>query len=115
VKHWDRALHERWTGVKNDLPLRNLATAVKAGGPMLVRIPVIPGVNSSLDDAVEFCRLLAPMGVREVQLLPFHQFGERKYELLGWDYRMVGVPPLHEEDLASYVQTFREHGVRAYV
>jgi len=115
VKHWDRALHERWTGVKNDLPLRNLATAVKAGGPMLVRIPVIPRVNSSLDDAVEFCRLLAPMGIREVQLLPFHQFGERKYELLGWDYRMVGVPPLHEEDLASYVQTFHEHGVRAYV
>src|SRR5664279_4274148 len=49
----------------------------------------------------------------ELQLLPFHQFGERKYELLGWDYRMVDVPPLHEEDLGEYVQTFHEHGVRA--
>lgn len=115
VKHWDRAQHERWTGVANDLPLRNLTTTVAAGGPLVVRIPVIPGVNASLADAVEFCRVLAPIGVRDVQLLPFHQFGERKYELLGWDYRMAGVPPLHEEDLAEYISTFREHGVRAYV
>ena len=115
VKHWDRAQHKRWTGVDNRLPLRNLTTAVAGGGELLVRIPVIPRVNDSLDDAVEFCRLLAPIGVRDVQLLPFHQFGERKYELLGWDYRMVGVAPLHEEDLERYVSTFREHGVRAYV
>jgi pyruvate formate lyase activating enzyme len=115
VKHWDRTQHERWTGVANDLPLRNLTTAVAGGGPLLVRIPVIPGVNASLADAYEFCRVLAPIGVRDVQLLPFHQFGERKYELLGWDYRMAGVAPLHEEDLAEYIAAFREHGIRAYV
>jgi pyruvate formate lyase activating enzyme len=115
VKHWDPTLHREWTTVGNELPLRNLATAIAAGGQVLVRIPVIPGVNASLDDAVEFCRLLAPMGVRDVQLLPFHQFGERKYELLGWDYRMAGVPPLHEEDLAAYMATFAECGVNAYV
>ncbi len=115
VKHWDRDAHRRWTGVSNDLPLQNLGTALAAGGPVLVRIPVIPGVNASLDDATAFSRLLAPMGVREVQLLPFHQFGERKYELLGWEYAMSGVPALHEEDLEGYVVAFREHGVRAFV
>ncbi len=115
VKHWNRAEHKRWTGVDNALPLTNLETAVSAGGPVIVRIPVIPRVNDSLDDAVEFSRLLGSVGVCEVQLLPFHQFGERKYELLGWDYRMVGVAPLHEEDLAEYITTFRDHGVRAYV
>ena len=115
VKHWNRAEHKRWTGVDNVLPLANLETAVSAGGPVIVRIPVIPRVNDSLDDAVEFSRLLGSVGVREVQLLPFHQFGERKYELLGWDYRMAGVGPLHEEDLVEYIATFRDHGVRAYV
>lgn len=115
VKHWDGAEHKRWTGVDNQLPLRNLATAVARGGELLVRIPVIPGVNASLNDAVEFCRLLERVGVREVQLLPFHQFGERKYELLGWDYRMLGVPPLHEEDLVDVIAAFQDHGVHAYV
>ncbi len=114
VKHHDRAQHKRWTTVSNELPLRNLATAVKAGGEVLVRIPVIPGVNNQLDDAVAFSRLLKPIGVTEVQLLPFHQFGERKYELLDWEYQFAGVPALHEEDLADYRETFCEHGLRAF-
>lgn len=115
VKHHDRKLHKKWTTVSNELPLQNLATAVAAGGPVLVRIPVIPGVNNSLDDAAAFAELLRPIGVSEVQLLPFHQFGERKYELLGWEYRMDGVPALHEEDLVDFRQVMTDRGVRAYV
>ena len=111
----DPAKHREWTSVGNELPLRNLQTAITAGGQVLVRIPVIPDVNASNDDAVEFARLLHPIGVTEVQLLPFHQYGERKYDLLGWDYRMAGVAPLHEEDLTEYIETFRTHGIRAYV
>jgi pyruvate formate lyase activating enzyme len=115
VKHWDPAKHREWTSVGNELPLRNLRTAITAGGEVLVRIPVIPDVNASNEDAVEFSKLLRPIGVTEVQLLPFHQYGERKYDLLGWDYRMAGVAPLHEEDLTEYIETFREQGIRAYV
>jgi pyruvate formate lyase activating enzyme len=113
VKHHDRELHRRWTGVSNELPLQNLAAAVASGKPLLVRIPVIPGVNDSADDAVGFAKLLVPLGVREVQLLPFHQLGERKYDLLGWDYRMDAVPALHEEDLAGFQQACRDHGLQA--
>jgi len=114
VKHHDTAQHRRWTGVDNALPLRNLATALAAGGPVLVRIPVIPGVNDSSEDAVAFARLLSPLGVREVQLLPFHQFGERKYELLDWEYRMGGVPALHPEDLTEFRGLLNDQGVRAF-
>ena len=114
VKHHDRTQHKEWTTLSNELPLQNLAAAIAAGGEVLVRIPVIPGVSNQLDDAVAFSHLLTPLGVTEVQLLPFHQFGERKYELLGWDYRFAGVPALHEEDLAEYRNTFLANGVRAY-
>ena len=115
VKHWDPVKHREWTQVGNELPLKNLATAIAAGGDVLVRIPVIPEVNASIGDAVEFAKLLLPIGVREIQLLPFHQYGERKYDLLGWDYRMAGVPPLREEDLGDYIEAFGEHGIHAYV
>ncbi len=113
VKHHDAALHKRWTSVGNELPLQNLATALAAGGEVLVRIPVIPGVNDSPEDAAAFCRLLVPLGVSAVQLLPFHQFGERKYELLGWDYQFAGVPALHPEDLAAYRSALVAGGLAA--
>ncbi len=113
VKHHDSALHRRWTGVGSEVPLRNLATALAAGGEVVVRIPVIPGVNDAPQDAAAFCRVLVPLGVSAVQLLPFHQFGERKYELLGWSYELAGVPALHREELAEYRAAFADGGLAA--
>ncbi|WP_240541821.1 glycyl-radical enzyme activating protein [Bifidobacterium simiarum] len=114
VKHHDRDAHKRWVGGYNDLPLRNLASAVERRMEICVRIPVIPGVNNTLKDARAFSNLLRSMQISAVQLLPFHQFGERKYEMLGRTYAMSGVDALHEEDLLDYRQIFLDNDVRAY-
>ncbi|RRD04743.1 glycyl-radical enzyme activating protein [Arachnia propionica] len=113
VKHFDKDRHKRWTGVANDLPLSNLALAIQAGVPVWARIPVIPGVNDAVEDAPTFAAHLLRHGVTEVQLLPFHQYGERKYELLGWDYDFDGVRNLHEEDVEPFRQELIAHGVAA--
>ena len=114
VKHHDRQEHKRWTGGYNDLPLRNLSRAVSRGIDICVRIPVIPGVNNTLQDARAFAALLRRLRVEQVQLLPFHQFGERKYALLGRPYRMAGVAALHQEDLLDYRDLMRAEGVEAH-
>lgn len=113
VKHHDGPQHRRWTGVENGLPLKNLAAAMASGVEVWVRIPVIPGVNDSLADAAAFATLLLSKGVRQVQLLPFHQYGERKYELLGWEYPFEGVPTSHEEDVEPFRQELERHGLVA--
>ena len=113
VKYHDRQEHKRWTGGYNDLPLRNLSRAVSRGIDICVRIPVIPGVNDTLQDARAFAALLRRLRVERVQLLPFHQFGERKYVLLGRPYRMAGVAALHQEDLLDYRDLMRAEGVEA--
>ena len=113
VKHFDKDRHKRWTGVGNDLPLSNLALAITAGVPVWARIPVIPGVNDAVEDAPAFAAHLLRHGVTEVQLLPFHQYGERKYELLGWDYAFEGVKSLHEEDVEPFRQALVANGVDA--
>lgn len=115
VKHYDGDRHLESTGVRTDLILENLAIALESGIEMLVRIPVIPGFNDSIDDAHGFCDLLRLHGVDRVQLLPFHQFGERKYELWGrHPYAMANVPALHEEDLAAYRDLFLSNGIDAF-
>ena len=109
VKYHDRQEHKRWTGGYNDLPLRNLSRAVSRG----IDICVIPGVNDTLQDARAFAALLRRLRVERVQLLPFHQFGERKYVLLGRPYRMAGVAALHQEELLDYRDLMRAEGVEA--
>ena len=78
------------------------------------RIPVIPGFNASLEDAKGIALLLKDVGAKKVQLLPFHQFGERKYELLNRAYAYTGVKALHPEDLKEYQQVFLEEGIDCY-
>ena len=49
-----------------------------------------------------------------VQLLPFHQMGERKYEFLNRPYELTGVKALHPEDLEDYRKIFLDHGLDCF-
>ena len=114
MKHWDAETHRRVIGVSNELPLRNLRAAIQAGKDVLPRIPVIPGFNDSPADAAGFAARLKEAGAARCQLLPFHQFGENKYDLLGAEYGYRGVPALHPEELEAFRQVFSDHGIRAF-
>ena len=102
MKHWNSKKHKEGTGIYNELILSNMTYAVKVGKKVLPRIPVIPGFNDSLEDAIQFAATLRNIGITTCQLLPFHQFGENKYDLLGKHYAYKHQPSLHKEDLEEY-------------
>ena len=56
-------------------------------------------------------RLLTGLVVKEVHLLPFHQFGERKYQQMGVPYDYDGTDQLHPENLTDYRQIFLDAGL----
>lgn len=114
MKHPDSNRHREGTGVGNEQILANLRWAVEHQIPVLVRIPVIPGFNSSLEDAGGFCKRLKEAGLNRVQLLPFHQMGENKYHLLQKDYAYEHEKALHPEDLQDFAQIFHEEGIEAF-
>ena len=76
LKHLDNSMHEKYTGVPNKLILSNLRLLVSRGKEIMIRIPVIPGVN---DDKLHLENLRAflteNMGgsLRKVSLLPYHK------------------------------------------
>lgn len=111
LKHWQSERHIWGTGVGNELILKNLCAALQQGMPLVVRIPVIPGFNDSREDGANMASLLSRMGVQKVELLPFHQLGEKKYEQLEIPYAMKGVGQLHPEDLQGYEALFRAQGL----
>ena len=114
VKHWDSAAHKSGTGVGNERIVENLRWAVEQNLNILPRIPVIPGFNDTISDAKGLAALLSELGLNRVQLLPFHQMGERKYEFLDREYGLTGVNPLHREELEDYRRCFLDTGVEAY-
>lgn len=110
MKHYDREKHFKATNVYNDIIIENLKIAIDRNKEVIIRIPVIPSINSSLEDARGFCKLLKSVNAKKVNLLPFHQFGEKKYALLNKSYTFGNTPQLHEEDLIPYKEIFIENG-----
>lgn len=114
VKHYDSHKHFQGTAVYNELIIQNLKWAIDKGIEILPRIPVIPDFNDSINDAKGLAKLLRSLGAKRVQLLPFHQFGEKKYELLNRKYLLKNKKALHPEDLQNYQQIFLDEGIDCF-
>ncbi|MEN6339387.1 MAG: glycyl-radical enzyme activating protein, partial [Clostridiaceae bacterium] len=76
---------------------------------------VIPGYNDSTEDQQDFAATLIRLGVKEVQLLPFHQLGESKYQRLNLSYAFDGVKQLREGDVSAFADTLRAAGLTVQI
>ena len=114
LKHVDAARVREHTGGQAGPMLDNLCWALANHPDVLPRTPVIPGFNDGEDDARAMARWLREAGATRVQLLPFHNFGESKYELLGMPYTLHGVKNLYPEDLERYRQVYLDEGIKAF-
>lgn len=111
LKHYDDTKHKQGIGVSNQIILENLAYARSVGKEIEIRIPVIPGYNDTLADAAGFAACIKNIGPMPVKLLPFHQFGQKKYETLGLPYEFDTYKSLHPEDLDDFKKVLREQGI----
>lgn len=114
LKHYNTIRHRKVTGVNNNLIIKNIQYAFEHQKTIVLRIPVIPDFNNSLEDAEQFALLFKEMHVTDVQLLPFHQYGENKYKLLNRKYAMENYKNLHPEDLYDYQTVFLNHNINCY-
>ena len=115
VKHHDEEQHKAGTGVSLKPILKNLALAIDQQQQLIVRIPVIPNFNDGPANATAFANLFNQMKITAVELLPFHQFGEKKYTFLERSYPMQDVPQLHSEELDYFKEILEAHQIQCHV
>lgn len=81
LKHPDFEEHKKYTGVDNNLVLQNLKLLGKLKKQVIIRIPVIPGVNNSTEVTNRMIAIIKESGhFKKVHLLPFHNMAGNKYE-----------------------------------
>lgn len=84
IKHMDSNKHKFYTGVGNEKILRNISRLNELKVPVVVRIPVIEGVNSDLENIRKTAKFVKDnIDVPKLELLPYHLFGDSKYEAIG--------------------------------
>jgi len=100
IKCLDDEKHEQMTGVSNQKILDNFRR-LRAELPeveVVVRTPVIPGVNDSEADIRAIAEFVDDAGgASAYELLPYHGFGEPKYARLGKHYRLSHLDPVPDE------------------
>ncbi|MCT8976762.1 glycyl-radical enzyme activating protein [Clostridium sp. CX1] len=84
IKHMDDSKHRFYTGVSNENILKNIARLNELKVPVVVRIPLIDGVNSDKENIRKAAKFVKDsMDMPKIELLPYHSFGDSKYEALG--------------------------------
>ncbi len=115
IKGMNPEEHFRNTGVDNEIILGNLKKLADMGKPIIIRMPLIPGYNDSLQNIKDTAELLSGMkSVERVDLLPYHLFGTIKYEQLGKEYQLNVQPP-PQEYIKSIKSIFEYHGIETQI
>ena len=84
LKIMDSARHKQYTGVTNERILANIEATSKINDNIIVRVPVITGVNDSDENMSALAKfLLAKTSITRVELLPYHKLGLEKMTALG--------------------------------
>lgn len=97
-------------GINSELVLSNFTMLVQQGFPVIPRVPLIPGYTLTDDNLRSIIGFLQSLAISTVHLLPFHQLGEGKYDLLDMPYTMRTVPVLSDEEVAATSELFTAAG-----
>ena len=108
IKCLDPEKHEQVTGVSNRKILENFQR-LRAGFAevdVVVRTPIIPGVNDSEDDIQAIAEFVDQAGgASAYELLPYHGFGEPKYAKVGKHYPLSHLKPPSNERMRALQRT----------
>jgi pyruvate formate lyase activating enzyme len=106
LKHLDPDRHRELTGQSNELILDNLrrVPSVKSPQDVIVRIPVIPGCNDSVEDIRDMRQFVTDLGFTQIELIAYHKMGVSKYA----QYDMAYPLAQRESPSESHMARLRE-------
>lgn len=118
IKHLDETRHIEITGVSNIGILDNYRLLLESGKDIMIRFPVIPGINDDIDHLERlrhFIILTKTHSLKRINLLPFHKIGSSKYKRFNIPYRMAGVEPPSAEKMKMLKEFFMETGIKVKI
>jgi len=117
LKMMDPDLHKKWTNAGNEKILFNLKILAEAGKHIIIRIPLIGGVNDTNKNIELTAKFIAELAGKKklVHLLPYHSIAENKYIKLGKadDFEKLKDPD--KETIERAIAMFGEFGIMASV
>jgi len=114
IKMMDATKHLACTGVSNERILANARRLGEQPQPLIVRTPIVPGVNDTPDDVAAIAEFVSKLpNLLYYELLRFHPMAKSKYSVLGLEYRAQDLEPPPKEQMDALTQIAQDAGVEA--
>ncbi len=100
IKHIDPEKHRELTLQPNENILKFAAYLNEKQVDMWIRHVVVPGITDDEQYLFDLGYFIGQFSnLKALDVLPYHTMGEKKYESLGMEYRLKGVPPMDKDKL----------------
>ena len=109
-KLFDPIKHRKYVGVSNESILGNLEALAQRKKPVVVRFPIIPGINDEAEDIRQMASFLTGLGLLRIDLLPYHRIGVEKYRRAGMQYRLEELEPPSTDHVREIAAQFERQG-----
>ena len=116
LKSMDDDIHRRYTGVSNRLILDNLHQLASLKRSIILRLPIVPGINDHESNLRAAAQLAASLpAIEHIDLLAYHNSATSKYEGLGLEYRLPEVTSPAPERMEEIADLFRSYGLIVHI
>ncbi|GKU26589.1 [formate-C-acetyltransferase]-activating enzyme [Clostridium folliculivorans] len=115
LKIMDKEKAKDILGADINLIKNNMKELVLNNHKVIPRIPLIPGYTMEDENISEIIAFVKELGLKEIHILPFHQYGSKKYEYLGKDYSLLDIKPPSEEEVNAIKLKMEQEGLTVFI
>jgi pyruvate formate lyase activating enzyme len=116
LKLIDDKKHRDNTGVSNNIILENLKKLSERKSTIAVRIPIIPGINDTVQNIQDTAEFLCSLyKIHTISLLPYHEMGKKKYKRLEKAFESRSIKKNSVEKIRKIQQRFEQAGFQVKI
>ncbi|MFW6022941.1 MAG: pyruvate formate-lyase-activating protein [Halanaerobiaceae bacterium] len=113
IKQMDENKHLELTGVSSRKTMQIVDLMEEEGQKYWIRHVVVPGYTDSTKDLEDLAEFLADKEYMEkLELLPYHNLGEHKWQELGKDYKLADVEPPSNSIMEEIKKIFDKYNIK---
>ncbi len=106
IKGLEEKKYREMTGAPMRVTQQFLEKAQEHNVPIWIRVVIVPGFHDTYKYMDELADYIAPLNnIDRIELLPYHTMGVNKYETIGKEYPLEGVPAMNK-DTAMELQQY---------
>lgn len=107
------AEHKKYTGAGNELILSNLDYLYRNGASIMLRCPVIPGINDTVEHFKGIQKIIKQYpAIWSVEIMPYHNMGRSKAERIGQAYAFPELKTTDDKIKQEWISYFKLKGYK---